>query len=293
MSDDLSIPSPTYRIPRHRQGMDPGTRRLALIAGGLGGALLVVVGGWSLIGHRSAAVPVVQADSRPIRVKPENPGGMQVAGAERGHPVRRHRDRRTASWRPPPEAPAPQALLRRRPPPSPPRRAVAAGARAGAGSSGAAPHAKPRRSRSQPSRPPRRAEKRPAAPRRRTARWCSSPRCSSEDAAKSEWQRLSKRLPDLLGQRQPAFSKTEHDGHTFWRRAHRRVHRHRAGHRVLRAGARQGRRLLGGRASESRHRRHRRAGAVGRRGRAVPRRAAGRRHPVRAQHPGRRRSLRR
>ena len=82
MSDDLSIPSPTYRIPRHRQGMDPATRRLALIAGGLGGALLVVVGGWSLIGHRSTAVPVVQADSRPIRVKPENPGGMQVAGAE-------------------------------------------------------------------------------------------------------------------------------------------------------------------------------------------------------------------
>ena len=82
MSDDLSIPSPTYRIPRHRQGMDPATRRLAMIAGGLGGVLLVVVGGWTLIGHRSTAVPVVQADSRPIRVKPENPGGMQVAGAE-------------------------------------------------------------------------------------------------------------------------------------------------------------------------------------------------------------------
>jgi cell division septation protein DedD len=39
----------------------------------------------------------------------------------------------------------------------------------------------------------------------------------SEDAAKSEWQRLSKRLPDLFGQRRPAFSKTEHDGHTLWR----------------------------------------------------------------------------
>jgi cell division septation protein DedD len=40
---------------------------------------------------------------------------------------------------------------------------------------------------------------------------------SSEDAAKSEWQRLSKRMPDLLGQRKPAFSKTEHDGRTLWR----------------------------------------------------------------------------
>jgi hypothetical protein len=40
---------------------------------------------------------------------------------------------------------------------------------------------------------------------------------SSEEAARTEWQRLSKRLPDLLGQRRPAFSKTEHDGRTLWR----------------------------------------------------------------------------
>ena len=36
--------------------MDPATRRLALIAGGLGGALLVIVGGWSVVGHRSGTV---------------------------------------------------------------------------------------------------------------------------------------------------------------------------------------------------------------------------------------------
>ncbi len=39
----------------------------------------------------------------------------------------------------------------------------------------------------------------------------------SEDAAKSEWERLSKRMPDLLGQHHPAFSKTERDGQTLWR----------------------------------------------------------------------------
>ena len=82
MSDDVSIPNPTYRIPRHHRGMDPGTRRLVFIAGGLGATLLAVVGGWSVVGHRSATVPVVQADNRPIRVKPDNPGGLQVAGAE-------------------------------------------------------------------------------------------------------------------------------------------------------------------------------------------------------------------
>ena len=48
MSDDLSIPSPTYRVPRHRRGMDPLTKRLAVIACGLGATVFVVVGGWSM-----------------------------------------------------------------------------------------------------------------------------------------------------------------------------------------------------------------------------------------------------
>ena len=39
----------------------------------------------------------------------------------------------------------------------------------------------------------------------------------TEADAKSEWERLSKRMPDLFGQRRPAFSKTDHDGRTLWR----------------------------------------------------------------------------
>ena len=108
MSDDLSIPSPTYRIPRHRRGMDPATRRLAMIAGGLGGVLLAVVGGWTLIGHRNAAVPVVQADSRPIRVSGD-PGGMQVAGAD-SDILSGSTESKDGRLAPAPEAPAPQAL---------------------------------------------------------------------------------------------------------------------------------------------------------------------------------------
>jgi cell division septation protein DedD len=40
---------------------------------------------------------------------------------------------------------------------------------------------------------------------------------SSEDAAKSEWQRMSRHMPDLLGGRTPTYMKVEHDGHTVWR----------------------------------------------------------------------------
>jgi hypothetical protein len=40
---------------------------------------------------------------------------------------------------------------------------------------------------------------------------------ASEESARTEWQRLSKSMPDLFGNRQPAVSKTEHDGHVLWR----------------------------------------------------------------------------
>jgi hypothetical protein len=39
----------------------------------------------------------------------------------------------------------------------------------------------------------------------------------TEDAAKSEWERLSKRFPELLGSHRPAISKIERDGRTLWR----------------------------------------------------------------------------
>jgi len=39
----------------------------------------------------------------------------------------------------------------------------------------------------------------------------------SEAAVHAEWDRLAKRFPDLLGKRQPAVTRTEHDGKLFFR----------------------------------------------------------------------------
>jgi Flp pilus assembly protein TadD len=39
----------------------------------------------------------------------------------------------------------------------------------------------------------------------------------SETAARDKWQQLSQRFPNLLNGKQPVFSQTERDGHTFWR----------------------------------------------------------------------------
>jgi hypothetical protein len=202
VSDDLSIPTPTYRIPRHRQGMDPGTRRLVIIAGGLGATLLVTVGGWTLIGHRNTVVPVVQADGRPIRVKPDNPGGMQLAGVNEDL-LSGGGEAKLGKLAPPPEVPAPQDM--RNPPP------VAAAPLAAAVPAVAPALAKP-----VAAKPVAAPDKHPATPAANGA-LVQLAAVHSEDAAKSEWQRLSKRLPDLLGQRKPAIVKAERDGHTLWR----------------------------------------------------------------------------
>jgi len=186
--------------------MDPATRRLALIAAGLGGALLLVIGGSSLLGHRSGTVPVVQADPRPIRVKPENPGGMQVAGANEDI-LSGDTASTDGKLAPPPETPEPQALR------APPRAAPAPVPAPAQPPVAVAPPAPPKPVAEKPTAAP---EKHPAAPVVAKSTLVQLAAVHSEEAAKSEWQRLTKRLPDLA-RHQPAFSKTDHDGHVLWR----------------------------------------------------------------------------
>lgn len=113
MREELDIPAgayPSYRVPR-QQGMDANTKRLVIAAAAIAGALVVLVGAYSLIGHHSSGVPEIAADTRPLRAKPADPGGMQIAGqndAIMGAGAADSDDQ--AKMAPPPETPEPQAL---------------------------------------------------------------------------------------------------------------------------------------------------------------------------------------
>jgi SPOR domain len=242
VSDDLSIPNPGYRgnragrygtgQGRTSRGMDPDTRRLMMFAGGLGAVLIMLIGASTLISHRSGEVPVITADPRPIRVKPDNPGGMKIDGAENDvfsggsdladsklAPPSENPDAkalRTAAAAPPPAAATPAPAAPPVPavvtPPPVPKPAVVASLPPAK----PAP-AKPQTAAVQPAvvQAPAVAEAHPPASGHQTVVQLAA--LTSEDAAHNEWQQLSKRMPDLLNGRQPVFTRAERDGHTFWR----------------------------------------------------------------------------
>lgn len=243
----------SYDARPARAGLDRGTKRLVLAACGLGAVLAAVVGGWAMRGG-DRPVPVFEADGRPLRVKPENPGGMQVAGLD-------ELEGKAAGMAPKPEAPSPQAL-RAQLPPNPNRSAPNAASGADPASSppaisrrdvGEADRAAPPAAAVQPAPAPSTSPQstspqstRPsAAPSRPTApagvasgsapgAAASAPAApapdapaaaalvqlaavASEQAAQAEWQRLAKRMPELLGGRKPMVQRVDRDGRTIWR----------------------------------------------------------------------------
>jgi hypothetical protein len=250
VSDDLSIPSPTYRVPRHSRGIDPTTRKLALFAAGFGGTLLLAVGGWTMLTHHGHGVPVVQADSGPLRVKPANPGGLQVAGA--GNEIfSGGSDTGVEKLAPPPETPDPQGLrattaprpaagtmarvgepppqapavvAAAKPPPQPapapamgtlPPAAAQIVAALKPGNAAVTPPARPAETQvAKPIETPAAAAEHGAGGKRALVQLAAVP---TEQAARAEWERLAKRWPELFGGHQPAFSKVEHGGQVFWR----------------------------------------------------------------------------
>ena len=216
-----------------RQGMDPDTRRLTLFAGGLGAVLAVLIGASALVGHHGDSVPVVLADNRPIRVKPDNPGGMKIDGAE-NDVFSGGSDTADSKLAPAPESPDTKALRSAAaviPPPVPRAETPLAAAPLAAAPLAASPlttaavivppaiaPSQPAKIAAAPSKarpvPGTEAAHPPVAGRRTMVQLAA---LGSEEAARNEWQVLSKRMPGLLNGHQPDYSRTEHDGRTFWR----------------------------------------------------------------------------
>jgi SPOR domain len=152
----------------------------------------------------SGDVPLIRADERPTKVKPERPGGMEIPDRDKliYNPSRSV----TEHLLPPPEKPMPRPAP---PPPTPPpqpegmRSAGAAPATSATPEipSAAIPAAQPQQ---QPAAPPGKAPQqapgvsKPAATKGAGTRLrLGSVR--SEDAARQEWERIKRNNTDLLG----------------------------------------------------------------------------------------------
>jgi hypothetical protein len=182
---------------------------LALLVMGLfgGGLWFAYVQGTRHAGGdaASASVPLIRADERPTKVKPERPGGMEIPDRDKliynpTRPAVEH-------LLPPPEKPLPRPApppspspQREQPPasasgtpaspPAPPPAAIPQAAIPPAQQSAAAPPGKPP--------PPQ------AAPPKTAATGAGGARLQlgsvrSEDAARQEWERIKRKNADLLG----------------------------------------------------------------------------------------------
>ncbi len=212
---------PTYRLAR-RSGIDPATRRLMITAGILGGALMVIVGAWSTIGPGQGGVPVIAPPPGPVRVKPADPGGMQVSNDNAilsGALALSGKDQLA----PPPETPDPQALTgapQPTPAPAPAERSMnetgATPAAASAPDAGAEPTFAPvAPAVSTPTVP------KAAVPTERAAAdrslFVQLAALETKDAADGEWRSLERRLGDLLDGKTPAISRAAVNERVFWR----------------------------------------------------------------------------
>lgn len=210
--DGIDIPTPSSPVSSgYRTAAAPtfGMARLLILAAcGLGGVLALGGAGWALFGRGTAPVPMIEADSRPIRVKPDNPGGMQVVGAEEAAAG-------PQMMAPATEAPAPQALRAQlAPAPRPATPPTAPGT-----STGTPPAITPNvpvtvTAASVPTPTVIPPTVRPAVSAGRVSVQLGA--LETEAQGRVEWDRLVKRLP-ALGTRQPQFVRADVAGHTVWR----------------------------------------------------------------------------
>jgi hypothetical protein len=253
-------PVPSYRV-RSAANEGSSTRMFAM-AGGL--AAVVGVGvliGWGVTRLTTErTIPTIQADSRPVKIRPDDRGGMRVANQDEIIFERRgtasydpsgrlapaaeapNLDALRAATAPPPATPAPRIVTETQPLPStevPPVPAVP-----GQGAQPQAAHGQPLAptgtppARPQAPPPPAPQLAQPAAPAAPApvaaapqAPATPAPRAvaggtvsvqlgalDSEAGARTEWDRLARRAPELLNGRSPQILRFERaDKPTMWR----------------------------------------------------------------------------
>ena len=192
---------PSYRPAAPVGGMDPDMRRMAIVAAGFGGVLALVIGAFSLSHHTHHGVPVILAQAGPVRIKPLNPGGMQVAGADDIAPG-------AERLAPEPEKPALHALRAKvhvaAKPVEPPAAPVAVAA--------AAPPVAP-------AAPVQHASATAVMPGGDTLRGTSIQLAAFEtqQAAEQDWGKLAEKIPGLFDGHAPAVERAVVAGHTVFR----------------------------------------------------------------------------
>jgi len=155
----------------------------------------------------AADVPLIRADERPTKVKPENPGGMEVP--DRDKLIYTQKRATVEHLLPPPERPMPR--------PTAPSAAAPSGSprpplvTAAAGATNPAPQAQ---SQQPAGKPPAKAGSASAAAKPAAAQQASGARIQlasvrSEEAARQEWDRIRRANPDLLGSVSATFVRAD------------------------------------------------------------------------------------
>jgi cell division septation protein DedD len=180
---------------------------ILLVMGLFGGGLWFAYLQGTRHAAESADVPLIRADERPTKVKPERPGGMEIPDRDKliYNPPRTV----VEHLLPPPEKPMP------RPAPPPPAQAEAPPPAPAAPSIAAGPPANPPAP-SPPVQPPQPAASPPGRGTQTASAAMAKPAAAppaaniggtrlqlgsvrSADAARQEWERIKSKNPDLLG----------------------------------------------------------------------------------------------
>ncbi len=179
---------------------------LALLVMGLfgGGLWFAYIQGTRHAGGGDAAsgtIPLIRADERPTKVKPEKPGGMEIPDRDKliYNPTRPAVERLL----PPPEKPLPRPAPPP-PSPSPQREHPAATASSTPASPPAPPPAAIPQAQQSAAAPPGKPPPPQAAPPKTAGTGAGGARLQlgsvrSEDAARQDWERIRRKNTDLLG----------------------------------------------------------------------------------------------